>query len=141
MSAPHNIEPEEGSPNSPEPAGETHGLTAPPSGSEAVRKALQAGLEGPQEGIAWVRQQFGIEISPSHFNAVKATERKKGWTKNGKPGRKPKAKATHPADDVTTPGESQGHGESDLIRSPGATRPPAASPGNEQVKRIVDLFG
>src|ERR1700712_2229169 len=113
MSAPQNIEPEEGSPKTFEPAGEAHGIPAHPSRSEAVRKALEAGFEGPQEGIAWIRQQFGIEISPSHFAAAKATERKKGWTKSGKPGRKPKA--TNQADDVTTPREPPDDGEDDLI--------------------------
>ena len=112
MSGPQNTEPEEGSTNTPEPTGETHGITAPPSRSEAVRKALEAGFEGPQEGIAWILQQFGIEISPSHFAAAKATERKKGWTKWGKPGRK---KATNQADDVTTSREQQDDGEDDLI--------------------------
>src|SRR4051812_35305020 len=112
MPGPKNIEPGEGSPNTPEPADETYGNTAPASRSEAVRKALEAGFEGPQEGIAWIRQQFGIEISPSHFAAVKATERRKGWTRNGKPGRKPKhaAETGH-----ATPRERQDGGEGDLI--------------------------
>ena len=113
MSGPQNTEPEEGSPNTPEPAGESHGITAPPSRSEAVRKALEAGFEGPQEGIAWIRQQFGIEISPSHFAAAKATERKKGWTKSGKPGRKPKA--TNQAGDATTLREHQDDGEGEPV--------------------------
>src|SRR4051794_4252033 len=113
MSGPQNAEPEEGSLKTPEPAGESHGITAPPSRSEAVRKALEAGFEGPQEGIPWIRQQFGLEISPSRFAAAKATERKKGWTKSGKPGRKPKA--TNQTDDVTPPRVPQDDGEDDLI--------------------------
>ena len=35
--------------------------------SDAVRRALAAGIEGPQEGTAWIQKEFGIELSPSHF--------------------------------------------------------------------------
>ena len=111
MSGPQNIEPEGKTQESAESEGETHGVT--PSRSAAVRKALEAGFEGQQEGIAWVRQRYGLEISPSQFAAAKATEKKKGWTRKGKPGRKPKA--TNQADDVTTPSESQDDGEDDPI--------------------------
>src|SRR5690349_9721936 len=62
------------------------------SKSEAIRRALAAGFEGPQEGTAYIRKEFGIEIAPGHFSAVKATEKKKGEAApKGKPGRKPKA--------------------------------------------------
>src|SRR5258708_5095599 len=61
------------------------------SKSEAIRRALAAGFEGPQEGTAYIRKEFGIEIAPGHFSAVKATEKKKGkMAAKGKPGRKPK---------------------------------------------------
>ena len=97
MSAPQKSEPEEGSLKTHESGDgrETHGITAPLSKHEAVRRALAAGFEGAQEGTKYVRKEFGI--ASSHFLAIKATERKKGWTKHGKPGRKPKhtAEAGH----------------------------------------------
>ncbi len=62
----------------------------PVSRSEAVRRALDAGHEAAEEGVAFIRKEFGIELSPSLFLAAKATERKKGWAKSGKPGRKSK---------------------------------------------------
>jgi hypothetical protein len=63
------------------------------SRAEAVRHALASGFEGAEEGTAFLRREFGIEMSTSLFLAAKATERKKGWTKGGKPGRKAKQAA------------------------------------------------
>lgn len=68
-------------------------ITAPPSRSEVVRRALAAGFEAAADGVSYIRQEFGIVISPSLFLAAKATERKKGWARNGKPGRRPKKSA------------------------------------------------
>ncbi|WP_435021362.1 hypothetical protein TA3x_002333 [Tundrisphaera sp. TA3] len=69
------------------------GKPAPISRSEAIRRALAAGFEGADEGTAYLRREFGIEMSTSLFLAAKATERKKGWAKGGKPGRKAKQAA------------------------------------------------
>ena len=77
--------------SAPQPTGPQD--AAPISIAEAVRKALAAGFEGPQDGPAYILKTFGIEITPSRFLAAKATERKKSWAKNGKPGRKPKQSA------------------------------------------------
>lgn len=59
--------------------------------SEAVRRALAAGIDDPRAGTAYILEEYGLVVSLSYFSAVLATERKKGWTKRGKPGRKPKA--------------------------------------------------
>jgi len=32
--------------------------------TEAIRRALAAGFDGPQEGTAYIRKEFGIEIAP-----------------------------------------------------------------------------
>lgn len=97
--------PEDERREAPEPKAdhESNGLAAPPSKSEAVRQALAAGFEGPQEGTEYILKEFGIDISTSQFLAVKATERKKGWAKSGKPGRKPKHSAE--SGHGTTPSE------------------------------------
>src|SRR5258708_27987833 len=95
MSAPQNIEPEEGSPKVAESDGapDPQSRTEPPSKSEAIKRALAAGFEGAQEGTEYILKEFRIAIAPSQFSAGKATERKKSWTKNGKPGRKLKQAA------------------------------------------------
>ena len=110
------------------------------SKSEAIRQAIAAGFEGPQEGTAWIQQQFGIEITPSHFSAVKATEKKKGWTKKGKPGRKPKQVAE--VSQLSAPVKPRGgNGEADLVETLEALKPLIASHGADRVKRLVDLLG
>jgi hypothetical protein len=78
----------DGEPRSaPELAGD---ISAPLTNSEAVKRALAAGFEAAQEGTAYIRKEFGIDMSTSLFLAVKATGRKKSWTRSGKPGRKAK---------------------------------------------------
>ena len=51
---------------------------------------MEAGFEGAEAGTAYILKEFGISLSQSLFLATKASERKKGWAKSGKPGRKPK---------------------------------------------------
>lgn len=113
MPTPQDIGLDQGAERIPEPEAGSQGVTAPPSRSEAVRRALAAGFEGAHEGVEYIRKAFAIEIAPSFFLAVKATEKKKGWAKGGKPGRKPKkaAEAGRPA----TPGESQAGEDNDLM--------------------------
>jgi len=41
------------------------------SKSEAVRKALEAGVESPKEGVEWIAQNFSIEVAPQFFSNVK----------------------------------------------------------------------
>src|SRR5262245_60295201 len=97
--APNPVESEEESqeipdeePDAPEPARRAAlratGKREVTSKADAVRRALAAGMEGPQEGTAWIRKEFGIEIAPQHFSATKSQIKKREG--GGKPGRKPK---------------------------------------------------
>ena len=77
----------------------SHGRKAPASKVEAVRMALAAGFGGPQEGSSYIRNQFGLDVSPQHFSSTKSQLKSKEGAGNArpgtkaKPGRKPKAKA------------------------------------------------
>ena len=103
--------------------------------SDAVRRALAAGIEGPQEGTAWIQKEFGIELSPSHFSAVKATEKKKGDAPKGKPGRKPNVvEAGHAGN------PKAGKGDGDLLDALSAMKPLIAQFGPDKVKKMVDLL-
>src|SRR4051794_28185878 len=85
-----------------EPADVPHGPPGPDtveqadgkalSKAEAVRRALAAGHEGPQEGTAYIRDEFGIEVAPQHFSATKSQIKSREGARKakGKPGRKPK---------------------------------------------------
>jgi hypothetical protein len=43
----------------------------PISKAEAVRRALLVGVESPQEGVWFIKQEFGIEILPAVFSQYK----------------------------------------------------------------------
>ena len=49
----------------------------PMSKASAAREAIRHGIESPQEASAYIMQQFGIEMAPQHFSAVKSQLRKK----------------------------------------------------------------
>ncbi|WP_435007965.1 hypothetical protein P12x_005230 [Tundrisphaera lichenicola] len=70
-----------------------HGRRVPTSKSDAVRMAIAAGFDGPQVGAGYIQSQFGLDVSPEHFSAVKSADKKKVLTEEpkGKPRRKPKA--------------------------------------------------
>jgi len=48
------------------------------SKSQAVREALAAGIEKPDEAIQWIRENYGLEMTPTHFSAVKANDKRRG---------------------------------------------------------------
>src|SRR5215470_10523843 len=49
--------------------------------TEAVKKALEAGKEKPREGVIWIKEKFGLDVSADYFSttksAIKATGRAK----------------------------------------------------------------
>src|SRR4051794_11734926 len=110
--------------------------------SEAVRRALADGVDQPADGVAYIKDNFGLEIGPQHFSAVKATEKKKGEAvPKGKPGRKPKAAPSQAVEGYLAPPQPAPSGNSELLAAMEAMKPLVASLGKEQVKRIVDLLG
>ena len=117
-----------------------HGRRMPTSKSDAVRMAIAAGFDGPQVGAGYIQSQFGLDISPEHFSAVKAGDKKKVLTEapKGKPGRKPK---TAVEGYLAPPPKPAANGQSELIEALEAMKPLVASLGAEKVKRLVDLLG
>ena len=112
------------------------------SKADAIRAALTAGKDGPEEGIAYIRDRFGLEISKTHFSATKSQLKKKEGLA---PKRTRKAKAAAPtaaapepkrstrAETPTAPGP-------DMIGDLEAVKALVKKLGGDQVKRIVDLF-
>jgi hypothetical protein len=139
---PRHVEPEDESQETPEPEEKV----VPPkakreakSKTDAVKQALAAGFEGPQEGTAYIRQEFGIEIAPQHFSAVKSQLKKReaGTEPKSKPGRKPKAIEGY----LAPPSKRQPVGEeTDLLAAMEAMKPLVEALGAEKVKRIADLL-
>jgi hypothetical protein len=157
-STPQPVEAESGSQaatgSEPDSGFETHGLMGPgrkhrrkaigkrgvTSKTDAVRRALAAGKEGPQEGTAWIRQALGVEMTPQHFSAVKSQIKKRegGATGEGRPGRKPKAAVEGYL--APPPGPLSGGGP-DLLAAMEAMKPLVEALGADKVKRIADLLG
>src|SRR3954468_20398166 len=49
-----------------------------PTKADAVRQALKEGVESPQDGVAYVKEKFGLEITAQQFSTYKSIEKKKG---------------------------------------------------------------
>lgn len=116
---------------------------------DAIRAALAAGKESPDEGTTYIRDRFGLEISKTHWSATKSQLKKKegagGGTPKGKraakggqtpaatPGTKPEPKRSARTETPTAPSP-------DMIGDLEAVKALVKKLGGEQVKRIVDLF-
>lgn len=142
---PQYVEPENESQEMPETEGgqEGHGY-APITKSAAARAALDAGYEGPQEAVAYIKKTFGLEMGAQHFSAIKSQTKKAAGsaTPKGKPGRKPKAASQAIEDYVAPPRKPRApNGERDLIETLEALKPLIASHGADRLKRLVDLLG
>jgi hypothetical protein len=50
-------------------------------------------MDSPEDGVAFIKSHFGLEVSKQHFSATKSQIKSKegGKQSKGKPGRKPKA--------------------------------------------------
>lgn len=57
------------------------------SKAEAVRRALKAGIEKPQEGSEWIKAKFGLDVPPKHFSIAKSQEKAREGKESS--GRKP----------------------------------------------------
>jgi hypothetical protein len=114
------------------------------SKTEAVRRALAAGKESPDEGLAFIMEQFGIEMAKPHFSAVKSQQRKKqgegGSGVRGRAGRRPRGSSGRSVEGYLAP-PPEAAGDGDVLRALEAMKPLVASLGAERVKRIVDLLG
>jgi hypothetical protein len=56
------------------------------SKSEAARRALAAGYDNPQEALAYIKGQFGIDMGPQHFSTIKSSMKKGGAKPKGNRG-------------------------------------------------------
>src|SRR5947209_2219838 len=120
---PKHAEAEEESQDSPE-GQEGHGKITK---SEAVRRALADGVDQPADGVAYIKDNFGLEMGPQHFSAVKSAHLKK----QGIATVNTRFQKAEPASD----------GEAGLIDTLETLKPLIAQYGADKVKRLVDLLG
>jgi hypothetical protein len=111
------------------------------SKAEAVREALAAGKEMPEEGVAYLLDHFGIVMDRQTFSSNKSQEKAREAKKaeaapKGKPGRKPKAAVEGY---LAPPPKARGNG--DVLETLEALKPLIASHGAQKLHRLVDLLG
>lgn len=140
--APKHVEPEDENQDVEEPEAEetnstsSHGKAM--TKTEAIRRALAAGHEGPQDGTAYIRREFGIEVAPQHFSATKSQLKSREGSKKGKPGRKPR-EAAGPAESRPAASQAAPAG-GDMIDDLAAVKHLVQKLGADQVRKIVGLF-
>ena len=93
------------------------------SKADAIRAALEAGIESPTEAEKYIRKRFGLEVSRTHFSAFKSQMRK--------------AESFGAVDGS----RMEAIGDGDLLDALERMKPLVASLGADRVKRIVDLLG
>ncbi|WP_165232735.1 thioesterase [Aquisphaera insulae] len=116
-----------------------HGRRMPASKTDAIRMAMAAGFDSPQAGSAYIKSEFGLDVSPQHFSSTKSQLKSKEGEARGKPGRKPNAAIDGY---LAPPPKPQAPGEQpDLLAAMEAMKPLVEALGAEKVKRIADLLG
>ena len=125
-------------------AADPTGRSARPRRSAAP---LDQGHTQPDDGVAFIRSAFGLEMTKQHFSAAKSQIKLKARRGKlfpdavpAKRGRKPKVQGAAPSSSAA-PGPSRNNGEADLLAAIEAMKPLVAALGSDKVKRIADLLG
>src|SRR5262245_35467589 len=88
------------------------------SKAEAVRKAIAAGHDQPEQGVDYIKREFGLDMGRQHFSSTKSQMKKKSEAEptakapKANPGRK-----ANVAEAQSAPTKAASNGESDLIES------------------------
>jgi hypothetical protein len=95
----------------------------PPTKADAVRETIREGIDKPAEAVAYIKEKFGLDITPQQVSTYRSIEKKRAGGGNSSGGR-------------TAAPE----------RLPRRVPAPAASAGNpadlaRQIKALVETFG
>jgi hypothetical protein len=103
--------------------------------ADAVRAAIAEGVDMPAEGAAYVKEKFGLDVTPQQFSTYKSIAKKKAGKAPGRRGRKPGAPASTAAVNSST------NGPAGLAIQVEAIKSLVDLLGVEQVVSIARLFG
>ncbi|WP_422923488.1 hypothetical protein [Singulisphaera sp. PoT] len=113
------------------------------SKAEAVRRAVAAGKGAPGDGVAFIKDEYGIEMDNKTFSLNKAQQKsreaKREATGKGAPA--PQVVPGTPIEGILTPPKLTPGADGTLIDVLEQMKPLIAQYGADQVKRIVDLLG
>lgn len=110
------------------------------SKSEAIRRALAAGIDTPTDGAQYIRRVFGIEVTSRHFSATKARQKNRDSKLSTPVRRRQNPKVESEGGEPTPPPQTHKEGEGDLLNTLEALKPMIARHGAEKLKRMVDLL-
>lgn len=108
---------------------------------EAVRRALAAGKQSPEEGVSYIEEKFGIGMDRQHFSSVKSQLKKKegsGEAPEGRLDRKPREAAAPMESRAAAPQTAPVAG--DMVDDLAAVKHLVQKLGADQVRKIVGLF-
>ncbi len=101
---------------------------------EAVRKAISDGVTVPLQGVEYIKNTFGIEVSPGYFTSIKSADKLAE-------GARPKPKAASPAKPAAPAAKKSTGGDSDVLTALENVKELVDQLGADKVKRMVDLLG
>jgi hypothetical protein len=111
--------------------------------TEAVRQAVAEGKEMPEDGIAWVKEQYGFDMTRQQFSVTKSNLKKTaGSSVAEKPFTATTAKASHSAI-IPKPRSAtvDDNGQPSISGQIAAIKQAVENLGADEVKKLSDLFG
>jgi hypothetical protein len=121
---------------------ETAEATGAPAGKitqkEAVKQALAAGKDSPSDGVAYVKEQFGITLTNGAFSTLKTQLKKAAGGKTGAKRGRPKG-GINPVG-ISHPVKSSTNGVPNVASSIAALKVLCDQLGVDEVVAIAQLF-
>jgi hypothetical protein len=108
-------------------------FTRPPTPDKMGNLITTGGYDKPQEAVAYILGQFGIEMGAQHFSSIKTA------MKNGTTPTKETPQTTASVKESNQAPVS--NGEAGLLESLETLKSLIAQYGADKVKRLVDLLG
>ena len=103
----------------------------------AARAALAAGVEVPKQASVYIKQRFGVDISPQQFSAEKCRLKQRATD----PVSSPYGDLSHYSLSATGSSRHRSFGKTDVLEALEVIKPLIDQLGADKVKRMVDLLG
>lgn len=106
------------------------------SKSDAIRAAVKAGKNSPSEGVAWIKETYGLDVTTGTFSTTKTQDKKKA-------GESTAVKTLNASGAVKTAGNVTGNGKAsgDAVHLAQSVKSLVDQYGAEAVKGMASVFG
>jgi hypothetical protein len=109
--------------------------------TEAVRQAVAEGKEMPEEGIAWVKQHYGFDMTRQQFSVTKSNLKKTGGSSIAKKPAPAEAPPKASQSAIMRPLRGGTIIDNGMVAEQvAAIKHAVENLGADQVKKLVDLF-